>query len=702
MALLGKIRNNMWLVVILLALALAGFIFMDMTSAKSGGGFGSQTTLGEVKGEEIDFIEFQRAEEALYSGSGEVYGRRESLWNYFVEKAIVDDITSSNGIAVGADELNELEFGNNLSPIMQSYFRNPQTGQVDRNQLNEVKTAIENGTVTNPEFANRFNELRKQVIKTQKQTKLSNLVAKAIYTPTWYAETMDKLNNETAEFDYVSIPFDSIADSSIKLTDEDFAAYIKEHESRFTNKEEVRNLDYLTFDVRASKQDSAAIAQRLTNMVEAFKNAENDSLYAATKKGFMMNTYAKMSDLTGPLKEEVGQIGVGEVYGPYIDNGIYTLAKLVSKKIEADSAKASHILRTVENGDPIQLAAAQKYIDSLKKEIQSKKISFADAATANSQDPGSAAKGGELGTFAPGMMVPQFNNAVFGGKEGELYTVTTQFGVHLIFVEKLIYKTNEMKYQFAYVGEPIIPSDSTINSIEDKVFASLDATKTIDDMKKLVNDNTQMEFAGGLKINDYTFGNLAASEVTRDMVKWAFDEDTEVGQVSPHLYTINDPNFYVPSKYIIIGLASIDKPGIASVSSVKAQITDEVMKKKKAEYIKSQISGTDLNAIASKYGVEVEHANNVTFGSAMLTQGQEHMFVAKIFAASNGAFVGPVEGQYGVYVAKLNTKNPANTESGSFSQKLQLTQGRRLQVSYNFIESLKKAADVKDQRAKFF
>ncbi|MBK7637922.1 MAG: SurA N-terminal domain-containing protein [Saprospiraceae bacterium] len=89
MALIGKIRNNMWLVVVLLALALAGFIIMDMTSGGSSNSFGSKTTLGKIDGNKIDYMDFQRAEQALYQGSGDVYGRRSSLWNFLLKKPLL-------------------------------------------------------------------------------------------------------------------------------------------------------------------------------------------------------------------------------------------------------------------------------------------------------------------------------------------------------------------------------------------------------------------------------------------------------------------------------------------------------------------------------------------------------------------------------------------------------------------------------------
>ena len=702
MALISKIRKNMWLVIVLLALALAGFIIMDMTSGNNGGSFGQNTSIGEVNGQKIDYMDFQRSEEALYGGTGDVFTRRASLWNFFVENAIVNEIAEDNGINVGADELNELEFGTNLSPMIQSFFRDPQTGQVDRNQLNEVKKAIDEGTVSNPEFASRFNEIRKQVIKSQKQTKLSNLVSKALYTPTWYAEAMNKLNNETANFEYVKVPFEAVQDTEISVTDEDYEAYIKENAVKYTNKEEVRNVAFIVYDVKATQEDSTVIYDKMVAASENFRTATNDSLFAAANNGMVQNTFTKKDALTGLLKDQVASMAIGEVVGPYIDNNVYQVAKLIGKKVEADSAKASHILRSVANNDPVQLAAAQKYIDSLKIAIQSGSTTFADAATANSQDPGSAAKGGDLGAFPPGAMVPQFNDAVFNGTEGSMYTVTTQFGVHLIKVGKLIYKTNEMKYKVAFIGEPIVPSEATQNAMEDKVMAELEKTKTIDDLNKLAKGDIKVEIAGGLKQNDFTLSTLGGDQNTRDIIKWAF-EDAKAGQVSPTLYSFNDEKFYYTSKHVIAGLKSVDKAGLSTVESVKSKIETLVKNKKKGEKIKAKITGNDLNLIAATFNTKVDTASNVSFGAAMLSAGgQEPVFVGKVFKVGNGAFVGPVVGNAGVYVAKLSSKIPAPNEDGAFGQKMQLTQQARMQVSFAFMETLKKSKKIEDNRFTFY
>ncbi|MBK9567325.1 MAG: peptidylprolyl isomerase [Saprospiraceae bacterium] len=704
MALIGKIRNNMWLVVVLLALALAGFIIMDMTSGGSSNSFGSKTTLGKIDGNKIDYMDFQRAEQALYQGSGDVYGRRSSLWNFFIEKTIIDKISESNGIGVGSDELNELEFGANLSPVVQSFYTNPQTGQVDRTQLEEIKKAVDEGTVTNPEFAARFNELRKQVIKTQKQTKLNNLVAKSLYTPTWYAETLDKINNESATFEYVKIPFEYVKDTDVKLTDEDFSKYIKENETKYTNKEEVRNISFLVYDVVPTAEDSAKIKDQLNLLSTEFANTKNDSLFTASNNGFYnKGAYSKKDELQGELKDKVGSLSTGQLYGPYVDAKMYILAKLVDKKVIADSAKASHILRSVAGNDPIQLAAANKHIDSIRAAITSGQTSFKDAAIANSQDPGSGANGGDLGTFVPGAMVPEFNEAVFNGKPGNLYKVTTQFGVHLIKVDNLVYKTNEVKYNVAYLVQPLVPSEATQNAIKDKVMATLEKTKSIDELNKLATGDMKIEVAGGIKKNDHILSNLPSGQTSRDIIRWAFEDNTDAGKVSPELYTFADEANYVDSKYLIAALKSIDKPGIATVESVKTNIEALVKNAKKAEIIKSKMKGTDLNAIAGIFSDSLEVAENVSFGSASLPDGSfEPVLTGKVFSAKTGTVVGPVAGMSGVFMAKLTAKTPATTEAGAFMQKMMLTQQARSQVNFRLMEALKKNKEIDDNRFTFY
>ena len=96
-----------------------------------------------------------------------------------------------------------------------------------------------------------------------------------------------------------------------------------------------------------------------------------------------------------------------------------------------EERRASHILIAVtgEKSD----ADAKKEADELMAQIKADPKKFPQLAKEKSADPGSARQGGDLGFFQKGMMVPEFDNAVFSGKKGDLVApVKTQFGYHII------------------------------------------------------------------------------------------------------------------------------------------------------------------------------------------------------------------------------------------------------------------------------
>lgn len=109
-----------------------------------------------------------------------------------------------------------------------------------------------------------------------------------------------------------------------------------------------------------------------------------------------------------------------------------------NKKIDA-----SHILisTTAKDGKPVsekEKAELKKKAEEIQKKAKDGE-DFSKLAKENSQDPGSAAKGGELGEFGKGVMAPAFEKAAFNLKEGEVSDVVeTQFGYHIIKLNKVV------------------------------------------------------------------------------------------------------------------------------------------------------------------------------------------------------------------------------------------------------------------------
>ena len=708
MALIGKIRKNYWVILILLALALASFVIMDILGSRQGGGImgDSQTTIGSVAGQEIEYNEFEKVERALYSGSSDVYSRRASLWNYLVEKALVEKEADALGLGVSNEELMDLQFGNNLSPIIQNNFKNQQTGQVDRQTLLQYKQAIETNTINGQpltnEFRNFWAEQEKQIVKTKLQEKISNMVTKGIYVPKWQAEVLNQLNTENVVFNFVKIPFDAIPDSELNLTDEDYKKYLNENAGKYTNTEETRLIDFYTLDVVPSTADSAAILQTVNGLLEGFKSTQNDSLFSATHNGGLSPLFNKSDDFTGELKEKVKTLTVGEVFGPYIEDGRYVLSKLVDKQVVADSVKARHILKSAKT--PQDMIAARAAIDSLKNLLTNNVATFDSLAIKNSEDPASGSKGGDLGTFAQGTMVQPFNDACFyGSKEGGLYVVETQFGVHLIQVQKKLYNNQEPKYKVALVTEPIVPSQETQDKIYDTALDLISTNRTSASLQEAIAKHPEIksETTKSVKANDFMLGNFPQGQTSRDIIKWAFTADKD--EVSPNVYTYTDKELYYNKNYVLTSLKAINPAGVMTVDAAKTTIDALVKNAKRGELLKSKITSTDLSAIANQFSVSIDTAANVNFNSGFIPaiQAAEPLVVAKAFNLQEGAVSSPIVGNSGIYVLKLNSKTAATPTDASLIQKSSLA-SLRSGASYRVWEAVKKLYKPKDNRTKFF
>lgn len=113
-----------------------------------------------------------------------------------------------------------------------------------------------------------------------------------------------------------------------------------------------------------------------------------------------------------------------------------------AKQNEYEQVKASHILIAFKGSPAAQAGKpeiteeqAKAKAEDLRKQVAGG-ASFEELAKKESDDTGSGAKGGELGEFGRGQMVPEFEKAAFESKPGDLTVVRTQFGYHVIKVEE--------------------------------------------------------------------------------------------------------------------------------------------------------------------------------------------------------------------------------------------------------------------------
>ena len=707
MALIGKIRKNYWLILVVLGLALAAFIMMDMTGA-SGPQGATSLTMGEIDGQKIDYRAFQATESAYFGNAqGDPFTKRKAIWDFYVEDALLRKEGEKLGMNVSTEELMDLQFGANQSPIIQQNWRNPQTGQLDVATLNSFKTAIENGDEMNPQFRAYWAEQEKQIIKESIEGKLNNLVSNAVYTPNWMAEESHKLDNDKVDFQYVKIPFDQIPNTVGSVSDSEIVNFAQQsaRKDKYMVNEPTREVEFAVFKVAPSQTDIEAINTEVAKLKNEFISSTDDSLFTVTNNGIYSHLYGSTDQMPQGASNQITALNPGEVYGPFEDNGFSMIVKMLDKRSIPDSCEARHILKSVTNPDnAAEVAAAYATIDSIKRAYRSGS-SFEDLALAHSDDTSNKNTGGSLGTFDQTRMVPEFATAAFTGKKGGLYTVKTQFGVHLLEVQNQVFGSNPLKYRVASIGRPVVPSQETQDKVYDEVTEMLSANKDIQSLRTALDANPKvfMEASDPLRANDYTLGSLGADNSSREIIKWAFDLSTELGDVSPEIYRFTDKVNYYDNKYVLAALKAIVPAGMQSASTLRNQIGTAVLNNKNATAFASGLKVNSLQEVASSNGVTVQTASDVGSKSSIITGiGKEPKVLAAAFGLDISAVSQPIVGESGVYIVQPISRQEPSPATNLPFLKNNLSNSTKTQVDFSIIKNMIKRADIKDERSMFF
>lgn len=710
MGLITSIRKRLWVVTILMALALLGFIVMDMTSGKSAFFFNNSENVASVAGKDISWREFQQTENVLYRNASDVdfFGRKEYVWNQMIEKAILEKETTINGISVSEAELKELQFGNELSPIVQRNFRDPNTGQIAREQLNQFQTGLENNSL--PKEAVEFWDIQtKEIIKDRLESKVNGLVKSALFMPNFMVERHFQESNEKLNFLFARIAYNLIKDEDIgEVKNEDIQKFIEKKKALFENKEETRDLEYCMIAVNPTTEDSARIRAELEAKIPGFLTSTKDSTYIVTNLGKYDETYYKYKDAPEAIRDTLIYFKPGDIIGPYIDKGEYCITKILGKKILPDSVKSRHILRRVETRE--QYTAGLKTLDSIKTVIESGKGRFDSLAIQFSQDPGSGIKGGDLGYAAQGMMVKEFNNKLFyTGQRGKLSIVASQFGLHLIEITDEKYITKETAMQFGTISETIQPGDDILNAKLDEAQRLIEENTSLDKLRKTITDGKTyvMDYAGNLNASTYKIDKIgeAGNLTSRDMVRWAFERNTKEGNTSPEVYTVQDAVKKFTNKYIICGLAGINAKGLPKPAAVRDRVLEEVKKEKKFEFIKNKLGGS-VSTLSSTYGeflTKVDTAIEATTnGQQVPLYGFEPDICTYASKLSPGQVGGPYKGDGGAYIIQLTSKKDPGVASNLETFKRFYRHPAVNTISTHLMAALKKNYKLNDNRSTFY
>ncbi len=701
MALLGEIRKRSWLLIVMIAIGMAGFLMMDM-SGPGGGGFGGGQNVGSINGKKISIQEYQNRLNARQNSNVSSFEQNKNVWDELVLESILDQEAAATGYGVSGKELGELMVGANASPLVQQAFFNPQTGQVDMNSLTSIYQRFKDRDNTLPidtKYAMR--NLEEQVVLQQKGMKLSSMVSGALYTPKWLAEAEKGGQITSAEISYVQIPFTSVPDANVQVSDADLTNYLNANAHEYKTDQETRTIEYVMFDVAATDEDKSNLRNELQELAVKFRERNDNEQFAQEEYGTYDSRYVRKDELNAEIADELFELENGNVVGPYEEDGFYRITKLIDRRAVPDSVQARHIIRTANPSDPGSLRAARNTIDSLKNLILTQKIPF-DTLAVNFGQAGTA-NGGDLGMRSAEQLsgLPEVRNlAFYEARRGELNVVESQYGVHLVEVTK-IKSSGQIGARVATVSRYIAPSKATQDAKYQEAFAFVRDNRSADDMRKAAQEKgLQVRKSEGLKINDYSISNLDDGESSRKIVKFAFGADP--GDVSPEIYQYDEDavEFYTKG-YAVAALNNVYPAGMPSIDAVRSIVTQKVINEKKAANIASKVgNNTDLASIASQYNGTQTDNRNISFPQGLTG---EPKVTAALKGLANGATSKPIVGNGGVYIVKMDNK--AEAAGGDIVQ-LQSTldeQTRQKMLSSSvLIDALKEKTDVSDQRFKFY
>jgi len=688
-------------VIALIALSLIGFILMDAFSNRSRGGlFGNTNTVGKVNGDKLAKDDFEKKinlTQAMYGGQAQRDQLIGMVWNQAVDEMVMQQEYNKVGLSFTAKELNDKLFGDNPPDFMKQQFGDPAKGEPYR--VAEAKAYFANlkKQQANPQFEMFYEAYIKQgIIDVTLRQKYMALLTQAAYVPKWMAEKQIADNNLLTSFSYVAVPYTTIADSTIKVTDADVEAYMNKHASEFKSEEASRGISYVAFNALPSGSDTAAALNSILTLQNDFATT-NDAEAFLGRVGTdlpYLDAYTLGSKIQVPNADSIKRLAVGQTFGPYLDGANYTIAKMVATRSMPDSVKCRHIL--VKFGSGVDDSTAKKRIDSISTAIKGG-ADFNMMVLKYSEDDGSKTKGGEYEFTSTqfSSLSKEFAEVIFYGTTGDKKVArvsnSSYSGYH--YIEVLSQKKVETAYKIAYLAKAISASSETINNANIKAQQFAASVKNLKQFEEAATkQNLQVLTASDIKENDFSVGALGQN---RKFVRWIYENDLD---------DVSEPED-LGDKYVVAVITEVSKKGMMSVSKAKPLAEAYIRNEKKAQQIiASKIKGTTLESIAQAAGVTVATADSVSFQSTFIAGlGNEPKVVGAIFNKSQvGKVSDAIAGATGVFVVKTNAATAqANTANVADLQKTMEGQ-LKSSLSYRSVEGLKKAANIKDNRFEFY
>ena len=708
MAILNSIRKRGVFLIIIIALALFSFILADVIR---NGGFSSEkslTTVATINGESLTRDIFMKQVEITQRNLGENGTTAQAInlvWDRELRNVLQQQQYDALGLAAQKEQLEEsLRVGLASNPTFQD------TDGIYSTQ--KVQEYIATVKATNPTAYQQWLDYENNLKSGALQTTYYNMIKAGMKSTLTEGEQEYRYQNDKINMQYVYVPYTSIPDADVSVTDSEIEAYIRKNAADYEQTPQV-DVQFVSFSEAPSDTDIADAETAITSLLkdrevynsnikatEVLKGLENTQDY----QNFIndnsdvpfQDRYFFKSDIPQAIAEDLFATPLNGIYGPYTLGDNNNISKVIGITQMPDSVQSRHILIRYQGSfrasDAITRSKedAKSMADSIARVLKRNKKKFEAIAKTLSDDKSNSDKGGDLGYVGPGKMTKDFNDFIFDNKTGTLGVVETEFGFHVVEVQEQKNKQKAMK--FATISKVIEASEKTLN----EVFANASRFELAAQKGDFSQIAKEQELAvkpvnkiGALDATIPGVGN------NRSIVNWAFGEDASVGDVK---------RFNILDGYVVVQLTRRSPKGLMSIAEASALVMPKLRNALKAKQIIAGISsGDDLDAVASSQGVSVQNATAITLAAPTIPgAGVEPEVVGAAFAKAAGETTRLIAGEKGVFKVRVTAVNnaPALENYASFAK--QLNSAAIPAVNTKVYQALKNAAEIEDNRANFF
>jgi peptidyl-prolyl cis-trans isomerase D len=617
---------------------------------------------------------------------------REQTWQQMVREKILDPKYKKLGIGVSTEEVDELVLGNNPHQIVKQLFTDQKTGAFNKSFLvNFLKQ-----TETDETAKKYWLFFENEIVNDRMNTKYNNLVSRGLFVTSKQAEFDKTLASNTIDFSYLLKNYASLSDSSVTVSEGEIQSYYSKHKNTY-KRTALRDIEYVTFDVKPSDDDIKQTELWMNKTKEEFATAPDPVQFInLTADSRYVGFFIPLSSVSENLKNFVKKEDLSNIFGPYVEDGSYKVAKLLAVADRPDSIHARHILLSPNQTRSLEVVKRQA--DSLMRLIKSG-TPFETLALANSDDQGSKQIGGDLGWFSEGKMVVPFNNACFSGKKGDIVKAETTFGIHII--EILGQSKSTRKYNIGYIDRKIIPGSITNQRAYSEASQFAGTNYTYEKfIKSVAEKGFNKRVANDIAPQQKTLPGL---DNPRSLIMSLFQ--AEKGKII--LDNSQQAVFEVGDKYVVGYCTKAQEEGIAPLKDVENDIRFALIRDKKAETISAEfrtnnVPGKTIDEIARAMGLTVQEATKINFRTYTVPGvGNEPALIAATSVAKQGIIAGPVKGTNGVYLLIANNVTTTQNEDLKLIQE-RLKTTFQMRGTYEAYEALRKGANIIDKRYKFY